>query len=325
MKSLRIILITQGMSRIVLPIVKSNHTVVGILESASRNYKKTGLKNKFFIIIKKIKDRFSTKNITLDSFAKNSKIEYKFMQSSEDDGLVEWIHKLKPDIIVIFSMSQLLKNNIYSIPRLGAINLHPSFLPDYRGPNPDFWQYYDMEMNPGVTVHYVDKGEDTGDIILQDRVSIPLGTISPPLLDLLIGKVGVGLVLKALGQLSENTISIKKQDVGSRTVRARNIKPEEHSTIIKWNEWQIERVWHVMRGTQLWLNCVSQPIGLYKGQRWLVSDFTKKDTTQINVSIGSIFIKNNIRYVKCRDGIIEINIRFSFKKFIIFFLKKLLY
>lgn len=89
--------------------------------------------------------------------------------TSSSCELESWVKSLSPDLIVVYSMSQLLKENIYSIPRFGTINLHPSYLPEYRGPNPIFWMYYNMEKQGGVTVHYIDQGEDTGNIILQKR------------------------------------------------------------------------------------------------------------------------------------------------------------
>ncbi|WP_281085258.1 formyltransferase family protein, partial [Methanosarcina acetivorans] len=75
------------------------------------------------------------------------------------------IRNLEPDLIVVFSMSHLLKENVFNVPSYGTVNIHYSYLPEYGGPNPLFWQYYDYILDPGVTLHYVDKGEDTGNVI----------------------------------------------------------------------------------------------------------------------------------------------------------------
>ncbi|AAM07923.1 formyltransferase family protein [Methanosarcina acetivorans] len=79
------------------------------------------------------------------------------------------IRNLEPDLIVVFSMSHLLKENVFNVPSYGTVNIHYSYLPEYGGPNPLFWQYYDYILDPGVTLHYVDKGEDTGNVIYQRR------------------------------------------------------------------------------------------------------------------------------------------------------------
>jgi methionyl-tRNA formyltransferase len=245
------------------------------------------------------------------------------MTSSNDEGLEYWISGKNPDVIVVFSMSQLLKPNIFSIPKEGTINLHAAYLPEYRGPNPDFWQYYYMEMEPGVTVHYVDAGEDTGDIILQERVEVPLGIKSPDRLDLLVGKVGVRLIIEALEQIASGSVERKQQPKKSPTQRARNIKKEEHAFIIDWQSWRLERIWHVMRGTELWLDCVSAPTGLLTGQRWQVGDFEKIQVERDQDDLGKVKRDKEGYYVICREGVIRLNVHFSAKTLIKKYVRRL--
>jgi len=207
------------------------------------------------------------------------------------------------------------EDNIFSIPKYGTINLHPAFLPSYRGPNPDFWMYYDGVRKGGVTLHYIDKGEDTGDIIYQENYDIPLGMKSPDMLDLSVNKIGVNLILKALENI-EN-LPGKKQPENSPTPRARNIKEDEHKTIIKWENWKIERIWHLLRGTELWLNALEQPNGIYKGQRWIVEDFEKSNFS--NYKVSKIYKEKGRYFVVCRDGRIFLNLKFGFKNFVLNF------
>jgi methionyl-tRNA formyltransferase len=317
---LKIILVTQGVSRIVEPLFSSGYQIVGILESASRNYNKQKKLYKFVSIARNLYSVVARQGTSLKGMSKKQKVPYRLMMSSDDPNLVNWIKELKPDVIVVFSMSQLLKEKIFNIPRYGTINLHPSFLPDYRGPNPDFWQYHDMEMTPGATVHYIDKGEDTGDVIFQERVHVPLGTKSPQRLDLLIGEVGVSLILKVLEAIQSGTAPRIEQPVKSPTVRARNLTPGEHKTIIDWQKWPIERVWHVLCGTEMWLNALPQPKGLLKGQRWVIEDY-KKQAMQIT-KLGEIAKQNGCYYVACKDGKIYLTRKFRFKDLILSLLRK---
>ena len=102
------------------------------------------------------------------------------------------------------------------------------------------------ENEPSITVHYIDEGEDRGDVIFQERVHIPLGTKSPERLDKLIGDVGASLLIKAI------RYTIRQSPSNSAAGRqpnltARNIQPEEHKEIIDWKNWPIERIWHVAR------------------------------------------------------------------------------
>lgn len=319
---MRILLITQGVSRVVLPLLESRHQVVGILESAPRGYTQNPPK-KLITFAKTLLDLFRKKSVTLKQLAEQRMIPYRFMTSSNDEGLESWIADKDPDVIVVFSMSQLLKQNIFSIPKQGTINLHAAFLPEYRGPNPDFWQYYHLEMTPGVTVHYVDAGEDTGDIILQERVEIPLGIKSPDRLDLLVGKVGVRLLLEALEQIEAGSVVRKQQPKESPTQRARNIRKEEHNSIIDQRNWPVERIWHVMRGTEHWLDCVSPPSGLLFGQRWQVGDFERVTVDREEEELGKVKRDENGFFVVCRDGVIRLSAHFSVKNLMKYWAKRL--
>lgn len=320
MKELRILLITQGVSRLVRPLFESEHQVIGVLESMSRDF--DGSKNKSILvrILKKIYSTVKKQDVFLPDFCSKKNIPYNFIWKKNSTEIANWIESLKPDLIVVFSMSQLLKDEILKIPRLGVINLHPSFLPSYRGANPDFWQYYDMEMNPGVTVHYVNAGEDTGDIIYQERVHIPLGTKSPARLDKLIGELGVSLMLKAIDAIAQGNAPRIPQPAQSPTPRSRNLKPEEHEKIIDWQHWPIERVWHVLRGTELWLNAITPPNGLLAGQRWSIQEYEKTEVPQ--GTLGKISKYNNRKCVFTKDGVIYIGIDFDIKKSILKILQK---
>lgn len=315
---MKIILITQGLSRLLLPLINSGHNVVGIIESMPRDFTENKKEGFLFRLLKKIYSLFNKKHQTLKNFCEERNIEYTYICKGRDKEIDQWVKNINPDLIVVFSMSQLLRESIFRQPRHGTINMHPSYLPEYRGANPDFWQYYNMEMNPGVTIHYVDKGEDTGDIIYQERVHIPLGTKSPERLDKLITETGVPLMLKAIQAIKEGNAPRQPQTPLSPNDRARNLKPEEHAKIINWQEWPIERIWHILRGTELWLNAFEQPKGLYKAQRWLVGDFEKQSN---NHKAGSL-VKYQGKYaLAVPEGYIYLSKSFSVKKAILAMLK----
>jgi peptidoglycan/xylan/chitin deacetylase (PgdA/CDA1 family) len=68
--------------------------------------------------------------------------------------------------------TRILKASTFSVPRMGCINLHKGKVPEYRGMPPGFWELYDGASSAGVTVHFVDKGLDTGNIVATSSVSI---------------------------------------------------------------------------------------------------------------------------------------------------------
>ena len=301
-KGPNVMMITQGLNPIVKPIIE-NYNVVGMIESAPRGYLKYSNKKVYFYkLLKFIRSKYN-----LEQFCKNMNVPYFFMTKC-DESLEKWIKDKKPDVIVVYAMSQLLKENIFTIPKYGTINLHPSLLPKYRGPNPLFWQYYKMEEEVGITLHYIDKGEDTGDIIYQEKLEIPFGLKLNTLNSILI-KLSIKIIFRALENI-EN-LPRKKQPKTSPTLRAKNITLDEYKNLIDWNNWGIERLWHFFRGTEKWFN------KLYKltyGCKWLIENYEK--CSIYGYEIGKIYKKKGKYFVTCKDGKIYLNKKFSIKVFI---------
>lgn len=90
-----------------------------------------------------------------------------------DEEFTKRIESLKPDICFSFYFRKVFKKDLIDIPPMGFINLHPSHLPQYRGPAPTMWALLNGEQKTGVTLHYIDYGVDTGDIIGQRSYEIP--------------------------------------------------------------------------------------------------------------------------------------------------------
>jgi len=87
--------------------------------------------------------------------------------------LVDDISNIEPDILVSVSFKFILPETLIKIPRLGAINVHGSLLPKYRGRAPSAWAIINGEKTTGVSVHFMDEGCDTGNIIVQQGIPIP--------------------------------------------------------------------------------------------------------------------------------------------------------
>ena len=84
----------------------------------------------------------------------------------------EILRKLAPDIVVSNNFHQILSPRILSIPKIGSINVHPGILPLYRGLLPHFWSMVNQDKEGGVTIHYMDRGIDTGPILLEEKFII---------------------------------------------------------------------------------------------------------------------------------------------------------
>jgi len=79
------------------------------------------------------------------------------------------------DLLALASFGRILPAEILALPRLGALNVHPSLLPKYRGATPIQTALREGESETGVTIMLMDEGMDTGDIVLQERTPIAPG------------------------------------------------------------------------------------------------------------------------------------------------------
>lgn len=317
-KGLKIIMITMGISDIVKPLLVSHHKIVGIIECAPRNFtKRKSVRQRFYDMAKSGYSKLRKQPLHLENIARSHNIPYYYMNNGSDSNLQKWVHGLGSDLIVVHSMSQLLKTNIFTIPRFGTINLHPSLLPSYRGSNPWFWMYYNMDLSPGVTVHYIDEGEDTGDIIYQEAFDISLGTRFLKLRNYAIQKIGVPLLLKSIDAIANGIAPRIQQPAKSPTERARNISKNE--AIIAWDEWGVKRIWHILRGTSQWLNAIPQPNGVYSGQHWDIEEY--ESCNMYDCKPGRIYRDGNRTFVACRDGKIYLKAKFNLKRFLLNFVR----
>ncbi len=117
----------------------------------------------------------SDENVFFDSMAETAESGGILHYTPENINRPEWISlikKLAPDIIFSFYYRNMIPREIVSIPRLGAINLHGSLLPKYRGRCPVNWVIVNGEKETGVTLHYMVDKPDAGDIIAQGKIPI---------------------------------------------------------------------------------------------------------------------------------------------------------
>lgn len=91
----------------------------------------------------------------------------------KDGALNPILEKLRPDLLVVIAYGRILPDDVLNFAPYGAINLHASLLPKYRGAGPIQWAVINGERETGVTVMQMDSGLDTGDMLY--TVSTPIG------------------------------------------------------------------------------------------------------------------------------------------------------
>src|SRR5271156_3293948 len=118
---------------------------------------------------------------------------------------------LKPDLIVVAAYGQILTREILNLPKYGCLNIHASLLPKYRGASPIHAAIAAGERQSGVTIMWMDEGLDTGDILLQETVTLRRHETTQTLHDRL-AKIGAEALMKALPLVAERRAPRVKQD-----------------------------------------------------------------------------------------------------------------
>jgi methionyl-tRNA formyltransferase len=230
-----------------------SHQIVAIIESAPRQVQ-AGSGSFIRTLLRNAYGRYR-KLETMRSIAHRLNIPYLYLSRDNKEQLITFLQAIRPDILCVASLSQLLKKEVIDVPRYGVLNLHPSLLPKYHGPFPWFWQYYECEQEWGMTVHRIDEGQDTGPIVEQELFTVDTGS---DIYDTMAkaAPIGARLMLEAVNKIEAGTAQFTPQPLHNYP-KARIVKRDER--LIYWDQWTIERVWHVMRGTYPWLDAVVYP------------------------------------------------------------------
>lgn len=132
-----------------------------------------------------------------------------------DEEIIRDLKALAPELIVVVAYGKILPPEVLAIPKYGAINVHASLLPKYRGAAPMQQAILNGETKTGITTMFMDAGLDTGDILLQREVPI-LPDMNAGELSTAMQTVGAELLAETLQHLIDGTLQrIPQKDEGS--------------------------------------------------------------------------------------------------------------
>ena len=127
-----------------------------------------------------------------------------------NEEFINEIKSLEPDLLVVVAYGKILPKEVLDIPKYGAINVHGSLLPKYRGAAPIQWAVINGDKETGVTTMFMDEGMDTGDMILKEKVLIgedeTTGELWTKLAD-----VGAELLVKTLEKIEKASEEIENE------------------------------------------------------------------------------------------------------------------
>ncbi len=133
-----------------------------------------------------------------------------------DEQVIAAIRAQEPDIIIVAAYGKILPNAVLKIPGFGALNVHPSLLPSFRGPSPIQNAILEGETRTGTTIMLMNEGVDTGDILAQEEVFLSPEEKYPEVMEK-IADISAKLLIKTLPLWVERKISPQKQNDSDAT------------------------------------------------------------------------------------------------------------
>jgi methionyl-tRNA formyltransferase len=159
---------------------------------------------------------------------------------------VAMLRGLSPDLLVVAAYGQILSKEVLSIPMQGAINVHGSLLPKYRGAAPVAWAILNGETETGVTIIRMSAGLDAGDMLA--KASIPIGDETAGELEAKLAPLGAKLAVETIQRLKSGPVSGEKQDPAQVTKAPKLTK---EMGLIDWSQ-PADRVCRQVRAMQPW-------------------------------------------------------------------------
>jgi len=145
---------------------------------------------------------------------------------------IDYIRNLAPDIIVVISFGQLLKEIILNLPELGCLNVHASLLPEYRGASPIASAILNGEKETGITFMKMDKGLDTGDLFCSFPTKIS-DNMNAEQLESELARIAADHIEDVLLKLHSGQLPPVPQDTAKASLCT---KIHKNDGIIDWNE-----------------------------------------------------------------------------------------
>ncbi len=221
-------------------------------------------------------------------------------KSLKSKSFIENLRSFNADLFVVVAF-RMLPEMVWSMPKLGTINLHASLLPKYRGAAPINWAIINGEKETGITTFFIEKEIDTGKIILQEKVAIGENETMGELYNRL--KIaGSNLLVESLNNIESGDYIPKTQDP-SQVSEAPKIffetgEIKDHMSALA--------VHNLVRGLHpfpnAWLKKNDILIKIIETRY----DMTVNDQTFGEIENLSLIVYDKRLFVKCSDTLLEI-------------------
>jgi len=247
--------------------------------------------------------RYDMQDSVLKEWAKKLSVDFLPIEKVNREQSIKMLKKYGADLFISMSFNQILKKEILQVAPLGFINCHAGKLPFYRGRNILNWVLINDEKEYGVTVHYVDEGIDTGDIIEQAVDAISDHDNYAMLLNRAT-QLCAEVLFKAVSKIEKGTVTREKQ-IEKHTVGFYCGYRREGDEWIDWN-WSSRRIFNFIRSISKPAPCART---LYDGVQVMVEHAEMIETAPNYIDVpGTIVGKSgDSLIVKSGDSTIKLN------------------
>jgi methionyl-tRNA formyltransferase len=276
---------------------------IGVLASGELGLTVMKFLNEFHEITFVMTDK---KSILIQDFCKEDRIPI-FVGNPRNGKSLDFISSKTAQVLISINYLFIIENNLILFPEKIAINVHGSLLPKYRGRTPHVWAIINNEKYTGITVHKIDQGCDTGDIIEQLKIPIDDEDTGADILKKYC-KAYIPIIETALNKINSNQLQLVKQD---ETVASYFGKRTPDDGLINWN-WQKERI-------KNWVRALAYPypgaFTILNNNKLIIdkirfSEYSYKQEMENGLVISTTPLK-----IKTPNGVIEIvEIRESVEK-----------
>lgn len=214
-------------------------------------------------------------------------------ESFKNESQLDLLRQLNPDVIVVVAYGKLLPEYVLKLPHYGCINVHGSLLPKYRGAAPIQWSVLNGDAVTGITTMYMDKGLDTGDMLLTAQTDIGENETAGELFDRL-AEMGAQLLSETLRRLPEG-LTRHPQDNAQATYAS---MLDKNIVRVDWNK-PAQQIHNQVRGLDPWpvaeTTCNGMRIKLFQTRK------TDRTSQQPAGTVVEADAKKGL-FVVCGDG-----------------------
>ena len=217
----------------------------------------------------------------------------------KNDNFIEELKSLNANLQIVVAF-RMLPKIVWQMPKFGTFNLHASLLPNYRGAAPINWAIINGETKTGVTTFFIDEKIDTGNIILQEEVSIGENEIVGELHNKL-KKIGSNLVVKTVQLIEKGIVATRKQPLVEEKMAP---KIFSETCKIDWNA-SLNTIYNLIRGLNPYPTAWTTLVNNSEEIKVKLYD-VKKEIEKHSFNPGAVISSKNELKVATKNGFIII-------------------